>query len=67
MMDGCVSSLSDRTTFISFQLRNHTYKRRSARPRTRNVQRTNSGGGSLGFGPMYELDCELDLFILVGW
>ena len=24
MMDGCVSSLSDRTTFISFQLRNHT-------------------------------------------
>ena len=67
MIDGCVSSLSDRTTFISFQLNHHTYEQRPARTKTIHVQRTNSGGGSLGLGPMYELNCEFDLLILVGW
>ena len=54
-------------TFISFQLRHHKYERRLTRTKTRHVQRTNSGGGSLGLGPMYELNSKFDFLILVRW
>jgi len=37
-MDGCVSFLSDRTTFISFQLGNHTYERASGGTKTMHIQ-----------------------------
>ena len=66
MIDGCVSFLSDRTTFISFQLKQNRYKRWSRGTKERHAQRTDSSGGGLGLGPMYELYSELDLLILVG-